>query len=203
MSSHLRRLAIIVACSVLPVAAAHAQWFGSAAPVAPAYAAYDAQPQGPYAVEVAPNTYVIHRPGAQRARCVTRKPSQRALTEGLHRRSHVKRKVIETTKIVHDPPIVIEHQRVVDDPPRMIERRHVVADAPAGRGLIQPRHVVDTPPRRAPAQVARPAKVKRARGKAGQKHVIHADAEITILGPGSISIRLTRKRGGGDASLPR
>jgi hypothetical protein len=34
------------------------------------------------------------------------------------------------------------------------------------------------------------------------KHVIHADAEITIRGSGSMSIRLTRKRGSGDASLP-
>jgi hypothetical protein len=34
------------------------------------------------------------------------------------------------------------------------------------------------------------------------KLVIHTNAEITILGSGSMSIRLSRKRGSGDASLP-
>ncbi len=208
MSRNSRRLAIFaaVACVLLPATAARAQLYGSAARPAPAYA-YDAQPRRPYAVEVAPNTYVIRRPATRRGKHSVRKPSQRALIEELRKRSHVKRKVVETTKIVRDPPVVIEHRRVVNDPPRVIERRHIVEDAPAGRGLFQPGHVGQAPPplppsRRAPARVKQPDQAKRARGNAGQKHVIRADAEITILGPGSMSIRLFRKQGSGDANLP-
>src|SRR5690242_5112988 len=105
----------------------------------------------PYAVEVAPGTYVIQHPDVVRAypyvRCTrdcaqpesphrnrvraAEDPQHRndpALIEELRRRTSRKSdgKVIHTTKIVQDPPLVIEHRRVVDDPPRVIERRHYV-----------------------------------------------------------------------------
>jgi hypothetical protein len=66
---------------------------------------------------------------------------------------------------------------VVDDPPRVVER-HIVEDAPA------------------PTTDHAPA-VERRKPRAGRtetgKRVIQADAEITILGPDRMSIRLFRK----------
>jgi hypothetical protein len=106
---------------------------------------------------------------------------------------------------------VIEHERVVDDPPRVIERRHITEDAP-GRGLIKHRREVGqedvvveqgVAPREAKRlakgkHVPREAKSKEVDGK----RVIRAEAEVTILGPDRMSIRLFRKghKGGGDAS---
>jgi hypothetical protein len=157
----------------------------------------------PYAVEVAPGTYVIQHPDAPRAYpyvgctrdCAQRphrhrvhadEPHHRndpALIEELRHRSARKPdgKVVQTTKIVRDPPLVIEHRRVVDDPPRVIERRHYVEDTPRG-------------PRIAAVESG-------AGGHAGHeeghnaKRVIRAEAEVTILGPDRMSIRLFRKRG--------
>jgi hypothetical protein len=73
---------------------------------------------------------------------------------------------------------------VVEDPPRVIVRRHVVEDAPAPRGLAET----------APGDTAR-----RPRGDDDKVRVIRAEAEVTILGPDRMSIRLFRKRGGGNA----
>ena len=36
--------------------------------------------------------------------------------------------VINTTQVVHNPPIVNETKRYVDDPPRVVERYQVVDD---------------------------------------------------------------------------
>ena len=173
-------------------------------------AAYGQQPpplypyvmQQPYAVQVAPNTYVIQRPVTPRnypyVRCQTcsrsadvapgapasappRKKVDRALIEELRRRSEINRRVVNTTKIVHDAPVVVETQRVVEDPPRVIVRRHVVEDAPAQRGL---------------AETDPGAAARRTREDDGKVRVIRAEAEVTILGPDRMSIRLFRKRGG-------
>ena len=139
-----------------PIAAAQAQWYSSYPP-APAYS-YGVPPQQPYAVEVAPNTYEIHRPNKPRASAqvrgvtdsdppVSERPrhthSDPALIEELakgHTKRHIKTKVVNTTKVVREKPVVIEHTREVEDPPRIIERRHITEDA--GRGLITKRRHV-------------------------------------------------------------
>jgi len=89
----------------------------------------------------------------------------------LRNRSHAKGTVINTAKIVRDPPVVVETKRVVDDPPRVIVRRHIVEDAPARSRRAQPA----------------------ADDNDTKKRVIQADAEVTILGPDRMSIRLFRK----------
>jgi len=201
---------------LLPVTGAQAQWYSSY-PQAPG-SSNTAPPQRSYAIEVAPNTYVIHRPDKTRAtthvRCVKdceqpvsdrpRTRANRELIEELVKRS-TKTKVVNTTKVVREKPVVIEHERVVDDPPRVIERRHITEDAP-GRGLIKHRREVGQEdvviePGGAPAEAKRSAKAKRALHEAKTKEpkestakrVIRAEAEVTILGPDRMSIRLFRK----------
>jgi hypothetical protein len=192
-------IAILLAAAVLP-AAAQAQAYASAQP-APLYP-YVAQP-GPYAVEVAPGRYVIHRPatssypyvdcerdcqGGPAERHAHRRAFDRptthndpALIEELRRREgkKVKRDVVNTTRIVREKPIVIEHQRVVEDPPRVIERRHYVDDQPKRRKRVATVESEVTP---APAHD-------------GKARVIRAEAEVTILGPDRMTIRLFRRRG--------
>ena len=189
-SRYLTALAV-VAASMLPAAAAQAQYYGGTyAQPAPLYP-YATQGDQPYAVEVAPNTYVIQRsaparthphvggrrasnPASGQGEPVSdrpHKPADRGLIEELRHRGQTKRTVINTTKIVRDPPVVIETKRIVDDPPRVIVRRHIVEDAPARSRRTQP------------AADANDTK----------KRVIQADAEITILGPDRMSIRLFRK----------
>ena len=171
--------------------------------------------QQPYAVEVAPGTYVIKRPGGTRpypyVRCVNGcdgpapaaarkaepRPARRmthndpALIEELRRRHAGKGKheVVNTTKIVREKPMVIEHERIVDDPPRIIERascrrRRAHRAAPPARRQRTAKIETEMKPERA------------AKGKA-EKRVIRAEAEVTILGPDRMSIRLFRKRKGG------
>lgn len=198
---------------LLPATVALPQYYGAPSP-APLYP-YAVQPGQPYAIEVAPNTYVIQRPvrgrsepyvaSERRGNVITRvepqtsrfdRPPKRndpALVEELRRR-HSKReiihskKIVNTKKIVHEPPVVIETKRYVDDPPRVIERRHYVDDdAPSA-----------VPPKRRGKQVAtiepqpKPAG-KRAQRADNSRRVIEADAEVTILGPDRMSIRLFRK----------
>ena len=217
---------VAVLFGLLPVAGAQAQWYSSY-PQALANP-YGVSPQQPYAVEVAPNTYVIHRaekrhnphvrdvesdqPAAEPRRRTHNDP---ALIEELaKRRSKVKVINTHTTKIVRDKPVVIEHERVVDDPPRVIERRHITEDAP-GRGLIHPRREVGQEdvviePGGSPREAKRSAKGKHAVREAKSdktkevdgKRVIRAEAEVTILGPDRMSIRLFRKgrKNGRDAN---
>ena len=214
-SHHLALLAVIAA-GMLPMAAAQAQSYGQPAPFYP----YVAQQDQPYAVQVAPNTYVIKRPALTRdypyVRCVNcsnpashaaaapahgrfdrpHKPVDHALVEELRKRSQNKMKEKEekeqetdlsTTKVVRDPPVVVEHKRYVDDPPRVIERK-IIVDEPARakckRGIVEN---CDTG--------------NRARGET-KKRVIEADAEVTILGPDRMSIRLFRKGQGPSAKTP-
>ena len=168
-----RQLALfaVIAAGLLPAAGAQAQSYGTTPRPAPLYP-YAVQGHQPYAVEVAPNTYVIHRPAAPRANPYVgrrgghaaldrpRKKADRALIEELRKRA-----VINTRKIVHDAPVV-ETQRVV-------ERRHLVEDR---------------------------NNKKRAGLDDGKKRVIQADAEITIIGPDRMNIRLFRKGHGSKAS---
>jgi len=203
---------------LLPVTGAQAQWYSSY-PQTPG--GYGAAPPQSYAVEVSPDTYVIHRPDKTRAtthvRCVKdcdqpaserpRTHANRELIEEVVKRhkkhdGSVSTKVINTTKIVRAKPVVIEHERLVDDPPRVIERRHITEDAP-GRGLIKHRREVGQEdvviePGGTPAGAKHSAKTRRAVREAktkddNGKRVIRAEAEVTILGPDRMSIRLFRK----------
>jgi hypothetical protein len=209
-------LAALGVASVVAPPMAQAQSYGGAYGGQPPLYPYAVQPDQPYAIEVAPNTYVIRRPAASRAYPYLRdahgmhhhasaKPlnasasdrprmrNNRATIEQLRQRHAAKsggtRDVVETKKIVHEKPVVVETQRVVDDPPRVVERRHYVEDAPAAPAAV----------RQKPA--AAEARVTGNIGKRGDDklRVIHAEAEVTILGPDRMSIRLFRKRAGGDA----
>jgi hypothetical protein len=215
MTRYSRQLAVlaIIAAGILPAAMARAQSYAQPAPLYP----YAVQQDQPHAVQVAPNTYVIRRPAQTRdypyVRCVNcgnranvpatapaahrfdrpHKPVDRALVEELRKRTQSKNKeseekeaAVNTTKIVRDAPVVVEHKRHVDDPPRVIERRHIVdhesARAKCKRGIVEN---CDTG--------------SRASGDDAKKRVIDADAEITILGPDRMSIRLFRKGHGPSA----
>jgi hypothetical protein len=205
----IRRYAIVVfaAAAMLPAAAAQAQWYSSA-PAQPPLYPYGAPAQQPYAVQVAPNTFVIHRPNeaqsAPRHRAQPRKlavaaaPAAKrrhskidpALIEELRKRPRVEPPVVNTTQIVQEKPIVRETTRYVDDPPRVVERRHYADGEPAPTNEK----------RLKTAEAAAGARVIRRRGGNhggqigdGEKRVISADAEITILGPDRMSIQLFRK----------
>ena len=216
MTRHSRNLTVlaVIAAAMLPAAAAQAQSFVPPAPLYP----YAAQPSQPYAIQVAPNTYVIQRPARdypyvrsqngrnragsaaseQRAQRFDRphKPVDHALVEELRKRSQTKGTVVNTTKIVRDPPVIVETKRYVDDPPRVIERRHVVDDAPAKprRGLITTDRGLITTDEVDAGEVAP--------RDDGKKRVIRAEAEVTIIGPDRMSIRLFRKRNGPNAKAP-
>jgi len=180
------RLVLLAICAVgvMPFAA-QAQWYGGRqAPLYPD----QLQPGQTYAVEVAPGTYVFHRPrshkyphvpSSARHHAVRRHADKRGTDWRSARRVHTlphrrdsRRVVINAERIVREKPVVIEHRREVNDPPRVVERREYVEDVP-------------TPPRRA----GRTSKVARELPR-----VIHADAEVTILGPDRMSIKLYRKR---------
>ncbi len=103
-----------------------------------------------------------------------------------------KRTVYKTKKIVRDRPVVIVHKRYVDDPPRVIDRAVAIDDAPrtdCNRGLMTRCDTVTAPVVSAPA----PAPFVRLGREAGKRRVINAEAEITILGPDRMNIRLYRR----------
>jgi hypothetical protein len=131
----------------------------------------------PYAVELAPNIYAV--PYRTRAypyvHCLDG-CGHRAPIAQWRRHGHINRTVIDTTEIVRDPPLVIETERVVDDPPRVIERRHVIEDAPV--------------------------RSRRPNGRDAKRRVIPADAEITIIEPDRMIIRLVRKPHGARPKAP-
>lgn len=207
MKDHHRRsfLFAAIAIGLLPAAGAQAQYYGGA-PQRPLYP-YAVPNDRPYAVEVAPNTYVIRRSTSSRrypyvgrngGSVVTepnapaldrpQRKADRALIEELRKRAPVSHATINTRKIVRHSPLIVETQRVVDDPPRVIERRHVVEDAPA-------------PAPRKRAMVEDADSKKRGGRDDNKKRVIQANAEITILGPDRMSIRLFRKGRGGNANV--
>jgi hypothetical protein len=208
-------LLLTAIAAALPLTA-HAQYqgqyYGQPAP-APLYP-YAVQGDQPYAVEVAPNTYVIQRRAPARPYPYVgnqnsglgiidrtavpapgrfdrpHKPIDHSLVEELRQRHKPRDKdavgkkinetVINTTRIVREKPVVIETERIVDDPPRVITRRHVVEDDAA------PAAAVETE--------------KPASRDDTKKRVIRAEAEVTILGPDRMSIRLFRKGQGSKAN---
>ncbi len=113
-----------------------------------------------------------------------------ALVEELRKgRHHVKKSdrgkpnrtpaKIDKTIVVREKPVVRNHIRVVDDPPIIVRREIDESQLPA-------------PPAAPAAPSVRPE-------PAGGR-VIHAEAEVTILGPDRMSIRLYRKSDGHDAN---
>jgi len=179
-------LLAIVAAGMLPVAAAQAHWDGLPyAEPAPLYP-YAVQGEQPFAVELAPNIHAI--PYRLRAypyvHCLDG-CGRRAPVAQWREGGPIHRTVINTTRIVHDAPIVIETERVVDDPPLVIERRHVVEDAPAhsrGKRAASENGDID--------------------GSDGKPRVIKADAEITVIEPDRMIIRLVRRPPAARAKTP-
>jgi hypothetical protein len=196
---------LLVSAAVLMPAGAQAQWYSSAASPPPLYP-YAVRADRPYAVEVAPNTYVIQRPAARRQSHVqggnadvtaTRGHGKTdpALIDELRKRPKVTRPVLETTAVVREKPVVIETKRYVDDPPRVIERYSVVDDKVAD---AKPAHAKSK--RVATAETGDAPVADKRKGKDEVKRVINAEAEVTILGPDRMSIRLFRKGSKANAS---
>ncbi len=192
--------AIALVATVITGGAAQAQYYSSVRSSPPPLYPYMPQPgrtvSQPYAVEVAPGAYVIHRPGeARRAPAVRRAhraapaPQQKraiptsdpALIEELRQRvSGQKKNVINTTKTVYKKPKVVETTRYVDLPPRIVERYTVVDDTNGDKKVV-----TEPPQSDEPAGSGKPGK--------HAKRVIQADAEITVLGPDRMTIQLYRK----------
>jgi len=211
MTGKIRIAIALAAAAAAGIMAGHAQaqTYGAAySQLPPLYPYAAAQP---YAVEVSPGVYMIHRPATDGATGGRprhernalkdtsgsdrpRKPADRALIEELRQRGQAKEQVKESTintrRIVREAPVVRETTRVVDDPPRVIERRHIVEDLPPV-------------PSKRRAQAAAAAEVATdAPANAGdaKRRVIRAEAEVTILGPDRMSIRLFRKNSAGNAN---
>lgn len=204
--SRIKIAMLAIVAAMLGAGTAEAQWYSSvqSAP----QPLYPYAPQGrtanqPYAVEVAPGAYVIHRPGeadaspsrrAHRAAPAPQvssshaKPSRTkndpALIEELRQRASGNKAVINTTKVVYKKPKVVETKRYVDLPPRVVERYTVVDDTDGGKKVE-----IEAPAAEAQGKKGRPVKDK---AKGGPR-VIQADAEITILGPDRMTIQLYRK----------
>lgn len=85
-------------------------------------------------------------------------------------------KKIDKTVVVREKPIVRKTYRVVEHPPVVVQRE--VSEDQVGAVQL-PSHAQDVP-------------------SAGR--IIRAEAEVTIIGPDRMSIRLYRKRDGGDAN---
>jgi hypothetical protein len=113
------------------------------------------------------------------------------LVEELRKRRHKKKDVvvvekkdkdveIDTKRVVREKPVVRKHIRVVDDPPIVVQREI------SEEGQVLSEQRVPS----AQAQVLPPVSGGR---------VIHAEAEVTILGPDRMNIRLYRKNDGRDA----
>ena len=192
-----RIAALAVAAAVVAAGPARAQYYSSVQQSPPPLYPYATQPRAaqPYAVEVAPGTYVIHRPGVAQTpayRQRAHRPAQKAmalrsrndprLIEELRQRAAAKNNsdnksnAINTTKIVRHKPKVVETTRYVDDPPRVVERYTVVDDSHGEKKVV-----VETP------------QLDKHKGGKNEKRVIQADAEITILGPDRMTIQLYRK----------
>jgi hypothetical protein len=85
--------------------------------------------------------------------------------------------------VVREKPIVRKHIRVVDNPPIVVQRE------------IDENGQVLSEQRVPPVQAQVPTGAPMAGGR-----VIHAEAEVTILGPDRMNIRLYRKSDGRDAN---
>jgi hypothetical protein len=212
MNLKFRRNAIILLAAVLwPATAVQAQWYSSVDRKPPPLYPYARPVQGTFAVEVAPDTYVIHRPNETRhkpprhvraseqaaAPVVKKRRSKTdpALVDELRKRAvnndtHKKDASVSSTRVVREKPIVHETTRYVDDPPRVVERRHYVEGRPARSS----RKRADA------AQASAGARVISRDGVRGEVRTFSAEAEITILGRDRMNIRLFRKGSRPDAN---
>jgi hypothetical protein len=195
MSLKKKSLIVIALATVAFGGAAQAQYYAPLYPYAvqPQYVypqpQYAPQPypyvQSPQVRAVPPRHH--HAPRAA-------EPSRRvgktdpALVEELRTKRHHKdeaavsrKKDIEIDKkiVVREKPVVRRHIRVVDDPPVVVQREI----SEQGQVLSEQR----VPPVQAQAPI-------------GSGRVIHAEAEVTILGPDRMNIRLYRKSDGHDAN---
>jgi hypothetical protein len=147
----------------------------------------------PYAQS--PNIRSVVRPHrAPRASAQSHKTDP-VMVEELRKRQHKKKDVviseskkdveIDKKRIVREKPVVRRHIRVVDDPPIVVQREI------SEEGQVLSEQRVPAVQAQAPAQLPPPP--------AGGR-VIHAEAEVTILGPDRMSIRLYRKNDGRDAN---
>jgi hypothetical protein len=224
---------LVLIAAAVPVSAAHAQYASNSPPPLYPYAVQNGsgvQTAQPYAIQVAPNTYVIQRPEPRRdypyvsarKRNATaapapgkfdrpHKPVDHALVQELRQRVQKKNaaqasveplekngatKTTNSTKIIRHAPVVRETHRYVDDPPQVIDQVTVVdSEQTPSRGLLtQPRRgtqrnierniEIESQPDVDPAPT---------RGNDNSRRVISADAEVTILGPDRMTIRLFRK----------
>jgi hypothetical protein len=133
---------------------------------------YVTQPQVIYPQQAPARAYpyVRSQSNGPKARAVSKTDPD--LVGELRKRANKKK--IDKTIVVREKPVVREHVRIVDDPP-IIVRREINEDQV---GSV-PSHAQDVP-------------------SAGR--VIRAEAEVTIIGPDRMSIRLFRKRDGSDAN---
>lgn len=185
----------------MPATVQAQSYAGNSAQPAPLYP-YELQPGQSYAMDVAPGTNVIHR------RVIARRHASELRRFDRPHGRYIPAPIVEmrqpagtrrvgkpiltgTRQIVHEAPVVIVHRRLVEHPPRVIVRRHFVEGAPRVEA-VPPRHALLTP------GVKRRG-VRTASGD--EKRVIHAEAEITILGSDRINIRLYRKRGHSGAQV--
>lgn len=176
------KLVTLALFAALAPAAAQAQIY--AAPVytqqAPLYP-YAVQQQAPQYVQ--PQGRGLVQADYERFRARRGKPTNHALVEELRRRGKAERTEKNTTVVVREKPVVIEKKRYIDDT-RVIERRHYVEDEPAKPRGKRGRAVADEE-----------IDLKSEKGR-----TIRAEAEVTILGPDRMSIRLFRKRNGAGAN---
>jgi hypothetical protein len=181
--------------------AAQAQYYVQPAPLYP-YVAQQGQyvyPQPQYAPRSypyaqSPNVRSVTRDRAPRASAPTHKTDP-VLVEELRHRGHKKKDVvvseskkdieIDKKRIVREKPVVRRHVRVVDDPPIVVQREI------SEQGQVLSEQRVPVAQAQVPASLPPPP--------AGGR-VIHAEAEVTILGPDRMSIRLYRKGDGRDAN---
>ncbi len=159
-------------------------------------AVYQPQPLYPYAVapqayavlpQYAPRAYPYVGASASTPRILRRtvRKTDPALVEELRQRVERKNPVINKRIVVRDRPVVIEHRRVVDDPPVVVTREF----DETGRQLTpQLQRRTSRNPLRSHAE-------KMPAGTPSSPRVIRAEAEVTILGPDRMSIRLFRSRG--------
>ena len=193
--------ALAVAASVTVGGVAQAQYVSSYAQPAPLYP-YVVQPQyypQPYPYVQSPHVRSVPREhSAPRASAPQRKVSKTdpVLVEELRSKGRKKKsekdtivvdkKEIEIDKkvVVREKPVVRRHIRVVDNPP-IVVRREIDEN---GQVLSEQR----VPPVQAQVPNQAPALM-------GGGRVIHAEAEVTILGPDRMNIRLYRKNDGRDA----
>lgn len=179
---------------------AHAQYYVQPAPLYPyvvqqqQYVYPQPQYAQPYPYVQTPNVRSVRRDSyAPRASEPSRKVRRAdpALVEELRKRHHKKKDVvvvekkdkdveIDTKRVVREKPVVRKHIRVVDDPPIVVQREI------NEQGQVLSEQRVPT------AQAQVPAPISGGR-------VIHAEAEVTILGPDRMNIRLYRKNDGRDA----